>query len=95
MLLRKIQFNSFAYLLFGQSEAESKGESVIKFGGSSRRSGLVGRSDYGVTDRVKDLNTWTSQHSSDEVSDSFAGTLVCMILLLLVCFCCYRVLTWI
>lgn len=58
-----------------ESEAESKGESVIKFGGSSRRSGLVGRSDYGVTDRVKDLNTWTSLHSSDEVSDSFTGTL--------------------
>lgn len=88
-----------AHLLSVQSEAECKEENGLKLVGSSRKGGLVGRSENGegnglkligtnkkvgligrsengVTDQVKDLHTWSSRHSSVEVSDCFAATLV-------------------
>ena len=64
------------HLLFVQSEAESKEGNGLKLVGSNRKGGLVGSSENGVTDQVKDLRTWSSRHLSVEVSDSFAATLV-------------------
>lgn len=64
----------FAILLFVQSEAECKDGNNLKFGGSTSKGGLVGRSDKGVMDQVKDLRTWSSQHSSIEASDCFSAT---------------------
>ncbi|KAL5176704.1 hypothetical protein HKD37_08G022589 [Glycine soja] len=58
-----------------ESEAESKEGNGLKLVGSNRKGGLVGRSENGVTDQVKDLQTWSSRHLSVEVSDSFAATL--------------------
>ena len=66
----------FVHLLFVQSEAESKEGNGLKLVGSNRKGGLVGSSENGVTDQVKDLRTWSSRHLSVEVSDSFAATLV-------------------
>ncbi|TKY68468.1 hypothetical protein E2542_SST04720 [Spatholobus suberectus] len=58
-----------------ESEAECKEGIGLKLVGSNRKGGLVGRSENGVTDQVKDLHTWSSRHSSVEVSDCFAATL--------------------
>ncbi|RDX97455.1 hypothetical protein CR513_19783, partial [Mucuna pruriens] len=56
------------------SEAECKEGNGLKLVGSNRKGSLVGRSENGVTDQVKDLHTWSSWHSSVEVSDCFAAT---------------------
>lgn len=61
---------------FVQSEVECKEGNDLKLVGSNRKGDLVGRSENGVTDQVKDLHTWSSRHSSIEVSDCFAATLV-------------------
>ncbi|KAJ1376816.1 hypothetical protein SESBI_49547, partial [Sesbania bispinosa] len=58
-----------------ESEAECKDGNDLKFVGSSRKGGLVGRSDNGMADQAKALRTWSSQHSSIEVLDCFAATL--------------------
>lgn len=58
-----------------ESEAEcNKGGNVLKSSGSTSKGGLVGRSDKGVMDQVKDLRRWSSQHSSIETSDSVSAT---------------------
>lgn len=62
--------------LFVQSEAECRGGSGVKLGGGNRKGGLVGRSDNGVVDQVKDMHTWSSRHSSVEAPDCFAASLV-------------------
>ncbi|XP_061350252.1 uncharacterized protein LOC133295430 isoform X2 [Gastrolobium bilobum] len=49
-----------------ESEAEFKSGNGLKLLGSNRKGGLVGTSDDGVRDQVKDLNTWSSRHSSIE-----------------------------
>ncbi|XP_014492191.1 uncharacterized protein LOC106754654 isoform X2 [Vigna radiata var. radiata] len=58
-----------------ESEVECKEGNDLKLVGSNRKGDLVGRSENGVTDQVKDLHTWSSRHSSIEVSDCFAATL--------------------
>ncbi|XP_027912064.1 uncharacterized protein LOC114170719 [Vigna unguiculata] len=57
-----------------ESEVECKEGNDLKLVGSNRKGDLVGRSENGVTDQVKDLHTWSSRHSV-EVSDCFAATL--------------------
>ncbi|CAJ1977991.1 unnamed protein product [Sphenostylis stenocarpa] len=58
-----------------ESEAECKEGNDLKLVGRNRKGGLVGTSENGVTDQVKDFHTWSSRHSSVEVSDCFAATL--------------------
>ncbi|ESW05532.1 hypothetical protein PHAVU_011G187500 [Phaseolus vulgaris] len=58
-----------------ESEVECKEGNGLKLVWSNRKGDLVGRSENGVTDQVKDLNTWSSRHSSVEVSDCFTATL--------------------
>ncbi|KAK7405666.1 hypothetical protein VNO78_07257 [Psophocarpus tetragonolobus] len=62
-------------LSYSTSESEAEEGNGLKLVGSNRKSGLVGRSENGMSNQVKDLHTWTSRHSSVEVSDCFAATL--------------------
>ncbi|BAT81998.1 hypothetical protein VIGAN_03192800 [Vigna angularis var. angularis] len=58
------------------SEVECKEGNDLKLMGSTRKGGLVGRNENGVTDQVKDLHTWSSWHASVEISYCFATSLL-------------------
>lgn len=71
------------HLLYVQSEAEqdcdirkSKDANNLKLVGSNRKGGLF-RSNDGMVDQMKNLQTWSSQHSAFVAADPSATTLVC------------------
>ncbi|KAK7317414.1 hypothetical protein RJT34_01615 [Clitoria ternatea] len=57
-----------------ESEAECSDGNGLKLAGNNRKGGLVGRSENGVRDEVKDLHRWSNRHSFVEVSDCIAST---------------------
>lgn len=61
-----------------ESEADCKDRNGLKLDGSIRKGGLFGRAHKDAVEQEKDLRRWSSQHSSIEVSDSFAATSACL-----------------